>query len=86
MSGANTLSSTIGQLAAGLGVAVGALGLRLSEGVLDAVDPQHGVLLAYHLTFGLLAVMMLYPVGEALFGLHHAAGGEVAARGRSRAR
>ena len=86
MSGANTLSSTIGQLAAGLGVAVGALGLRLSDGVLDAVDPQHGVLLAYHLTFGLLAAMMLYPVAEALFGLHHAAGGEVAARGRSRAR
>ena len=82
MSGANTLSSTIGQLAAGLGVAVAALALRASDGILGALVPGHQVLLAYQVTFGLLALMMLYPVLEAWLGLHASAGGEVAA-GRS---
>jgi hypothetical protein len=78
MSGANTLSSTIGQLAAGLGVAVGALSLRLSAGVVDAVAPRLGVLGHYQLAFVVLALLMLYPVLEALFSLHRTAGGEVA--------
>jgi len=78
MSGANTLSSTIGQLAAGLGVAVGALSLRLSAGVVDAIAPRLGVLGHYQMAFVVLALLMLYPVLEALFSLHRTAGGEVA--------
>jgi hypothetical protein len=81
MTGANTLSSTIGQLAAGLGVAVGALALRLSEGVVESVAPQLGVLAHYQAAFVVLALLMVYPVLEALLGLHRAAGGEVAGRG-----
>lgn len=80
MTGANTLSSTLGQLAAGLGVAVGALALRLSEAVVDAWAPQLGVLGHYQFAFGVLAALMIYPVAEAVFGLHRAAGGEVAGR------
>jgi MFS family permease len=83
MTGANTLSSTIGQLAAGLGVAVGALALRLSEGVVREFAPQLGVLAHYQFAFAVLAVLMVYPVLEALFGLHHTAGGEVAGRSAS---
>jgi len=84
MSAANTLSSTIGQLAAGLGVAVGALVLRLAGGVLDSLAPGHDVLLAYSVAFGLLALMMLYPVAEGFVGLHRGAGSEVASAGASR--
>jgi EmrB/QacA subfamily drug resistance transporter len=78
MTGANTLSSTIAQLAAGLGVALGALALRLSDVVLSAAAPQLGVLAHYQFAFAVIAVLMLYPVAEALFGLHPSAGGEVA--------
>lgn len=80
MTGANTLSSTIGQLAAGLGVALGALALRLSEVVISRVDPQLGVLAHYQAAFVVLALLMLYPVVEAAFGLQRTAGGEVASR------
>jgi EmrB/QacA subfamily drug resistance transporter len=80
MSGANTLSSTIGQLAAGLGVALGALALRAADPVLDTLAPELGPLARYQFAFGVLAVLMLYPVVEAWWGLHHSAGGEVAGR------
>ena len=81
MSGANTLSSTIRQVAVGLGVAVGALALRLSRDALPSVRPrlQPGTMLAhYQAPSTVIAVVMLYPVAEAVFGLHPAAGGEVA--------
>lgn len=76
MSGANTLSSTISQVATGLGVAVGALVLRASEGLLpqDAA-PSAG----YQWTFGVLAALMLYPVIEAL-AMHRTAGDEARTR------
>jgi MFS family permease len=77
MTGANTLSSTIGQLAAGLGVAVGALSLRLADVVINAAAPQLGILAHYHVAFDLIAIVMLYPMGEAIFGLHRAAGTHV---------
>jgi EmrB/QacA subfamily drug resistance transporter len=86
MTGANTLSSTIGQLAAGLGVALGALALRVSEAVLTRIDPQSGVLATYQAAFVVLAVVMLYPVAEAQFALHRSAGGEVAGRTPAAAR
>ncbi|SDR92086.1 MFS transporter [Microlunatus soli] len=79
MADANTLSSTIAQIAAGLGVAVGALSLRLADGILYAAhataDPQAG----FQIAFGLLAVIMLYPALDGVIGLHRQAGSEVAA-------
>ncbi|MCQ9165822.1 MFS transporter [Arthrobacter sp. STN4] len=71
MSGANTLSSTIAQVATGLGVAVGALILRAADVLLAGAAPVAG----FQWTFAVLAVMMLYPVAEAL--LMHRSAGEV---------
>jgi len=78
MSGANTLSSTIAQIATGLGVAVGALILRAAETLLA---PVHGTtpVTAYQWTFAVLGVLMLYPVVEALL-MHRTAGEAVQAR------
>jgi len=61
MAGANTLSSTIAQIATGLGVAVGALILRAAGSLLDGAPPES----AYQWTFAVLGVLMLYPVVEA---------------------
>jgi hypothetical protein len=74
---ANTLSSTLSQIAAGLGVAVGALLLRIS-GVALGGSPT-GPLTPYGLTFLLLAAIMLQPLVQSL-RLHRAAGSELAAR------
>ena len=63
MAGANTLSSTIAQVATGLGVAVGALILRAAEALLGGdVAP----FLGYQWTFVVLGAMLLYPSVEAL--------------------
>lgn len=61
MADANTLSSTIAQIATGLGVAVGALILRAADSLLDGAPPQS----AYQWTFAVLGVLMLVPVVEA---------------------
>ncbi len=61
MAGANTLSSTIAQIATCLGVAVGALILRASESLLGGAPP----VTAYQWTFAVLGLLMLYPVVEA---------------------
>ena len=74
---ANTLSSTLQQVAAGLGVAVGALLLRLSDHAIGAASER--VLTAYGLTFVLLAAIMLQPLVQVL-RLHRSAGGELIAR------
>ncbi|MFT4083341.1 MAG: MFS transporter [Nocardioides sp.] len=76
MGAANTLSATVQQLAAGLGVAVGALVLRASEAVTGS-DGEH--LGEWRLTFVVLAALMLIPAVEVLRGLRHDAGDEVAA-------
>lgn len=74
---ANTLASTLQQVAAGLGVAVGALLLRLSD---HAVGEGSDLLVsAYGLTFVLLAALMLLPLVEAL-RLHRSAGAQLIAR------
>jgi hypothetical protein len=65
MAGANTLSSTISQIAMGLGVAVAALVLRAAQAVLAGTGGAAPVA-AYQWTFAVLAVLMLYPVVEAL--------------------
>lgn len=75
MSGANTLSSTIAQIATGLGVAVGALILRAADALLPGAAP----VASYQWTFAVLAVLMLYPVLEALL-MHRTAGEEVRTR------
>ena len=74
---ANTLSSTLQQVAAGLGVAVGALLLRLSDRALGT--PATGPITAYGLAFVLLAVIMMQPLVQAL-RLHRAAGDELTRR------
>lgn len=62
MVGANTLSSTIGQIATGMGIAVGALVLRTAESLL----PAGNTLLSFQWTFVVLAVLMVLPAIEAL--------------------
>jgi EmrB/QacA subfamily drug resistance transporter len=74
---ANTLSSTFAQVAAGLGVAVGALLLRLSDQAWST--PPNGPITAYGLAFVLLAVIMMQPLIQA-FRLHRAAGAELTRR------
>ncbi|HET9871298.1 MAG TPA: MFS transporter [Propionibacteriaceae bacterium] len=74
---ANTLSSTLSQVAAGLGVAVGALLLRLSGEALRT--PDSGPLTAYGLTFVLLAVILMQPLVQAL-RLSRTAGDELTRR------
>lgn len=73
---ANTLSSTIAQIATGLGIAVGALLLRGAQSLLASDLPA---VASYQVTFAALAVIMLVPVVEALF-MHRAAGDLVRAR------
>jgi EmrB/QacA subfamily drug resistance transporter len=74
---ANTLASTLQQVAAGLGVAVGALLLRLSDHALGA--GSEALVTAYGLAFVLLAALMLVPLVEAL-RLHRSAGEQLIAR------
>ena len=77
MTDANTLASTLQQVAVGLGIALGAVilravGLALGAGEGDPVTP-------YAIAFAVLAALMLHPLVEALL-LHRAAGNEVAGR------
>lgn len=65
MAGANTLSSTIAQIATGLGVAVAALILRGAQAFLEGT-PDVAPVVGYQWTFAVLAVMMVYPAVEAL--------------------
>ncbi|GAA1298213.1 MFS transporter [Pseudonocardia xinjiangensis] len=62
MTHANTLLSTLQELGAGLGVAVGALLVRLGE----AVGVIHGVAGPFRVAFVLLAVVLLVPAVEGL--------------------
>lgn len=75
MAEANTLSSTLQQIAVGLGVAMGALALRLG-GTLTGEPTGIG---SYRIAFALLAVLMVLPLIEAIV-LPASAGDEVAAR------
>ncbi|ALO66192.1 MFS transporter [Arthrobacter alpinus] len=72
MAGANTLSSTIAQIATGLGIAVGALILRAAQALLEGT-PDAAPVASYQWTFAVLGVLMLYPVIEAL-RMHRTAG------------
>ena len=75
MADANTLSATLQQVAAGLGVAVGALLLRVGE----QLTPTSGSpTFAYAWAFGGLALIMLIPLVQA-WRLDPQSGSELAA-------
>ncbi|MFZ4896228.1 MFS transporter [Plantibacter sp. Mn2098] len=74
MAGANTLNSTLQQVASGFGVTVGAILLSSGFAVDDAV--HGGPLLPYGFAFIAIAVLTLYPTFEAL-ALSRAAGSGV---------
>jgi EmrB/QacA subfamily drug resistance transporter len=58
MSAANTLASSTGQLAAGLGIAVAALALRAAQAGSTVVMPAASLLTAYHVSFLILAAIL----------------------------
>lgn len=78
MAGANTLSSTIAQIATGLGVAVGALILRAAQVLLEGAAVTDAVA-SYQWTFAVLGILMLYPVVEAML-MHRTGGDQVRTR------
>jgi EmrB/QacA subfamily drug resistance transporter len=75
MADANTLGSTLQQMAVGLGIALGALLLRIA----DVAAPSGGPGTAYAVAFVGLAVLMLFPLAGAVL-LHRAAGSEISGR------
>jgi EmrB/QacA subfamily drug resistance transporter len=79
MTHANTLMATVQELGAGLGIAVGALLLRVAEPVATAVHLPADPASPYRVTFVLLAALMLAPTLEAL-ALPRSAGSQVTGR------
>ena len=79
MSTANALMSTLQELGAGLGVAVGALLVRLGGPVADATGVDGGADAAFRVAFVLLAVVLVVPAVEAL-RLSRTAGSAVTGR------
>lgn len=79
MSHANTLMSTVQELGAGLGVAVGALLVRLGEPVAGAFGLGGGADQPFRVAFVLLAVILVLPVIEGL-QLRRTAGDSVTGR------
>jgi EmrB/QacA subfamily drug resistance transporter len=77
-SGANTLASTLQQVAVGLGIAVAALIVRATTTGASLVDPEASEL-GYRWAFAVLAVLLVVPAIEAWRMSAHA-GAEVAAR------
>jgi EmrB/QacA subfamily drug resistance transporter len=78
VSGANTLASTMQQVAVGLGIAIAALIIRVTTAAASVADP--GVTATgYRWAFIVVAVLMLYPLIESIRMPSHA-GAEVAAR------
>jgi hypothetical protein len=64
MAHANTLSSTLQQVAAGLGVAIGALSLRLGQTLHGSIDRGGGTHVAYTIAFAVVAILVLPAVIE----------------------
>ncbi|PWC06839.1 MFS transporter [Mycetocola zhujimingii] len=77
-SGANTLASTLQQVAVGLGIAVAALTVRATTAGAALIDAG-AVGLGYRWAFAVLAVLLLVPAVEA-WRMSASAGAEVAAR------
>ena len=80
MSHANTLHATLQELGAGLGIAVGALLVRLGDPVGAALGLADDPATPYRVAFVLLGVIMLVPLVEALL-LPPTAGRAVTGRG-----
>jgi EmrB/QacA subfamily drug resistance transporter len=81
MSSANTLMSTVQELGAGLGVAVGALLVRLGGPVAQGTGLGDGADEPFRVAFALLAVLLVVPLVEALL-LPRTAGHAVTGRSR----
>jgi Na+/melibiose symporter-like transporter len=79
MSSANTLMSTLQELGAGLGVAVGALLVRLGDPVASATGLGNGAAEPFRVAFALLAVLLVLPLIEAVM-LSSTAGDSVTGR------
>src|SRR6476659_1112146 len=80
MTHANTLHATLQELGAGLGIAVGALLVRLGDPVSQALGLTETPATAYRVAFVLLAVIMIAPLVEALT-MPASSGGAVTGRG-----
>jgi MFS family permease len=80
MTSANTLMSTLQELGAGLGVAVGALLVRLGGPLAGGLGLDGATGAAFRVAFVLLAVLLLLPLVEAL-RLPRSAGAVVTGRG-----
>ena len=76
MTGANTLMSTLQELGAGLGVAVGALLVRVGEPLSGSLGLGSGPAEPFRVAFVMLAVILVGPAIEAL-RLPRSAGNEV---------
>jgi EmrB/QacA subfamily drug resistance transporter len=79
MTSANTLMSAVQELGAGLGVAVGALLVRLGDPVAGAVGLGDGGDAPFRIAFVVLAIILAAPAAEA-FTLPRTAGNVVAGR------
>lgn len=79
MTGANTLMSTLQELGAGLGVAVGALFVRLGDPVGELTGLSDAPATPYRVAFVLLVLVLLVPAAGAL-RLHRTAGDDVTGR------
>jgi len=79
MTPANTLMSTIQELGAGLGVAVGALLVRLGGPLGNAIGLGDGAAAPFRIAFALLALLLAFPAIEALL-LSRTAGRQVTGR------
>ena len=80
MTPANTLMTTLQELGGGLGVAVGALLLRVGEPVAGGLGLPDDATSPYRVAFVLLAVLLLLPLAQAV-GLSRSAGAAVTGRG-----
>ena len=80
MTPANTLMTTLQELGGGLGVAVGALLLRLGEPIADGLGLAAGATSPYRVAYVLLAVLLLVPLAQVV-GLPRWAGAAVTGRG-----
>ena len=80
MTNANTLMATVQELGGGMGIAIGALLLRLSSPVSTTLHLAETSLTPYRITFVLLAVLMLGPGVEALL-VPRSIGSQVTGRG-----
>ena len=79
MTHANTLHATLQELGAGLGIAVGALLVRVGDPVSAALGLSDTPATAYRVAFVLLALLLLAPLVEAIT-MPRSAGGAVTGR------